>query len=286
MVSAAPVLAAVSVLLAGAAWQHTMRWLAADRTLARTGHRAPSRPAPPALVGALRRADLDVDPWLAVHGWAGAAGAGVVVGWATGSGPLLPVLLALGPPAVVVARRHRAEYRRLEQLPLVLDAVAGSLRGGSSLSQAVGDASRLGGPVGSELALVAQRTTNGASVLDAVDAWAREHDDAPTTLAAAALAVAATVGGPGADAVDAAAASVRERAALDGELTALAVQARLSAAVLAGAPVVFAVLLSSLDPASARFLLGTPVGWACLTGGLALDALGALWMARIVRNAR
>src|SRR5690606_19512791 len=101
--------------------------------------------------------------------------------------------------------------------------------------------------------------------------------DGAGRLAGAALVVAADLGGPGADALDAAAASLRDRAAAVDEVTALSVQARLSALVLTAAPVAFALLLTSIDPTSAHFLLRTPAGWICVTVGLALDAAGALW---------
>jgi Flp pilus assembly protein TadB len=38
------------------------------------------------------------------------------------------------------------------------------------------------------------------------------------------------------------------------------------------------------DGAAGRFLLHSRAGWACLAGGLGLDALGAWWMARLTRG--
>ena len=52
------------------------------------------------------------------------------------------------------------------------------------------------------------------------------------------------------------------------------------------APIGFAFLLTSLDPAAGRVLLGTPIGWLCIALGLGLDGVGAWWMARLVRQAR
>ncbi|HEU5083238.1 MAG TPA: hypothetical protein VFU14_07865, partial [Acidimicrobiales bacterium] len=70
------------------------------------------------------------------------------------------------------------------------------------------------------------------------------------------------------------------------EAAALATQGKASAAVLTLAPLGFAFLLTSLDPSAGRFLLGTPVGWLCIAVGLTLDAVGAWWMAALVRRAR
>ena len=63
------------------------------------------------------------------------------------------------------------------------------------------------------------------------------------------------------------------------------VQARLSAVVIALLPVGFTAWCITTDPRAASFLLGSAAGWLCLTAGLALLAVGAWWMARIVRSA-
>jgi tight adherence protein B len=87
-------------------------------------------------------------------------------------------------------------------------------------------------------------------------------------------------------AVDAVAATLRERREVQGEVVALATQARTSAGLLVVAPLGFAALVSTIEPGAVEFLVGTPLGWACLAGGLGLDALGAVWMQRIVRSQR
>ena len=86
-------------------------------------------------------------------------------------------------------------------------------------------------------------------------------------------------------ALDRVAATLRERRELRGEARALSTQARASAGVLTIAPIAFAGLVSTIEPGVVGFLLTTPAGLACLAVGLALDGLGALWMARIVRAA-
>ena len=92
-------------------------------------------------------------------------------------------------------------------------------------------------------------------------------------------------GGPIARAAERAAATVRERAAVEREARALATQATTSAAVVACAPLAFALLAATVDPRVGAVLIGTPLGWMCLVGGVLLDAGGALWMALLVRRA-
>jgi tight adherence protein B len=102
-------------------------------------------------------------------------------------------------------------------------------------------------------------------------------------LAVAALLLGAEAGGAHARALDGVAASVRARLGVVREVRALSSQARLSALVIGGAPLAFAVLAAGADGEGARFLLRTPLGLGCLSGGLLLDAVGALWMHRLAQ---
>lgn len=233
-----------------------------------------------ARAGLAEEADHLLGAWIAGVGLAGLAS--IVV---PGGRIALAVGLVGGPGALLVAG-GRASRRRAAQLPDALDAVAAGLRGGLALPAAIAGAASVGAPLGDELADLARAVDAGRPLTDAIDRWQATADDAGTALTAGALTVAARVGGPGARAVDGAAASLRERLGSEAETAALATQGRASAAVLTLAPLAFAFLLTSLDPAAGRFLLGTPIGWACIALGLGLDAAGAWWMAALVRRAR
>ena len=286
MTSLAP-LASTTVLATIWALGSGLRWWAGNRALQRLGASGGGgRPAPAAVVDALRRAGVDVDAGVALRIWSAAVALAAASAVMARGGVILLVVAVVGPPAAVLAAHGRAARQRIRRLPAALDAIAAGLRGGVALRTALADVARQGGPLADELGRVAELAGAGVPLADALTHWAEAADDPPSRLAGAALVVAAQLGGPGADALDAAAASLRERAATDDEIAALSVQARLSALVLTAAPVVFAVLLTSLDPASARFLLGTPTGWACLIIGGALDLAGALWMARLVGRSR
>lgn len=282
------VLATASVLLlCGGPLQH-LRVHARLRNSGLAGQRpqtAPRLPVPPALAARLRRAGVS-DPDLALTAWLAALALCAL------AAPMLPparVLLAatlLAPPALLAVVGDREGRRRTRQLPDALDAVATALRGGTALAPAIGNAASVGPPLGAELAAIADGVANGQPLDQAVGAWAERSGDTGTGLAAAAITVAARVGGPGARAVDGAAASLRDRLDADAEASALATQGRVSALVLTLAPIAFAVLLTGLDPRAGRFLLGTPTGWLCIALGLGLDAVGAFWMSRLVRRAR
>jgi tight adherence protein B len=162
-----------------------------------------------------------------------------------------------------------------EMIAAALEACSRSLRTGSSLRSAV-RATHL--PISTAL-------TEGHPLSVVLDAWARRTRDPAERMAATALALAAATGGPQAQAVDAAARAVRDRISATAEVAAHSAQARLSASVIASLPVVFVAWTLLADHRTAATLLGTPVGWLCLTVGLSLDAVGLVWVRALVRAA-
>ncbi len=178
----------------------------------------------------------------------------------------------------------------------VLEAVARSLRGGQSLAVALAEAAEggVGRPAGAALARSLRRLEAGAGVAVVIDDWVQAGVGpvpSPVTtagharvVAGAALALGAELGGAQARSLDAAAASLRDRASLEREVRALGAQARASAAVLVLAPLAFAAFSWATDPRVAQVLVASPLGWACVGLGLALDAAGASWMGRLARS--
>lgn len=178
----------------------------------------------------------------------------------------------------------RQERRYGHVLPVALDAVARSLRSGHSLRRAVADAGEgIAGPVGDDLQQVVASADAGRPLAAALDDWAAQRPRPDVLLVVAALGLAAETGAASAHAVEGVASTLRRRLVAAAEAHALGAQARASAVVLAAAPPALAVASVLGGGAAARFLLRTPVGVACLVVGLALDGLGAFWMARLTR---
>ncbi|MGD9797845.1 MAG: type II secretion system F family protein [Acidimicrobiia bacterium] len=287
--AAAAVASGLAVGMAAAGGRWAGRRVAAGHLLRRLGrHRpAPVRvPASPLVARALADAGAGTDPALVTWGWL-VGGLGLAtVGLAVAGLPAgaLGVAVALAAPRFAARTALARRVRRTDaQLPELLDQVGRSLRGGASLHLALDDACRLvGPPLGHELDRVRDEVEAGAPLVDALDRWAARSPRRPVRLVVAALASSAESGGAGARAVDGVAASLRASAGVAGEIRALASQARYSALVIALAPLAFSLVAVGLDPRSAGFLVGTPVGQLCLAAGLGLDALGAWWMQRIV----
>jgi tight adherence protein B len=243
-------------------------------------------PTPPeAIARALHDADVHADPRVLTAGWAAGTVVLPTVGLVRG-GPGLAVAAAValvaGPLLLLRLLRGRRAARVEATLPLALETMARTLRTGGSLRQAVGEAAATAPPpLQDDLAAVAGAVAHGAPLTFALDGWVDVCPLPGVRLAAAALSLGAETGGAQARAIDGVAATIRERLGAAAEVRAQATQARVSAGVIALSPIAFGALASSTDHRTAAFLFRTPVGLALLVAGVGLDALGALWMARL-----
>ncbi len=131
------------------------------------------------------------------------------------------------------------------------------------------------------LAPVAEAAELGGDVPLALRRLAAEPGAADLRAVAGAWALAHRSGSGLADALDRVVASIRADRALgrvvEGELA----SARATARLVAGLPVVVLLLGNSGGGSAIGFLLGTPLGLACLTTGLALGLTGLWWIERI-----
>ena len=205
-----------------------------------------------------------------------AIGLRAAVLWVAGLG-VTAVVLRRGAPA----RRSAADERAL---PAVLEAVARQLRSGGSLPQAVAAVTVDADPRCASLPAAWARVGASTPVVGvgaALDEWAASSPSSSSVqLAAAALAMAGETGGSPARAVDGVASTLRARSAVAAEVRALSSPARASAAVITLAPLAFGAAAGLTDDRTAAFF-STPAGLVLLAAGLALDAAGAWWMARL-----
>ena len=244
-------------------------------------------PPPPWLEARLDAAAIDVDAGLVWTGWLGGGAAAVLASAAVaGVGlAIVAILLVVVGPVVVLASMSGRRDRAVEaSLPEALEAVARSLRSGASLHLAVGEAAEsVPGVLGQDLAHVAVEAACGTPLARALVEWERRRPLSGVRLTVAALGLGAETGGAQGRAVDGVAETIRNRLAVAGEVRALSSQARYSGLVIALAPLGFSALASMTDERTAEFLFRTPVGLACLVGGIGLDAAAALWMHRLAQ---
>ncbi len=256
------------------------------RRLRRRGSwRLPDRVRVP-LGRGLDAAAVTASPESVVETWLVALVATVVVtvALAPGLAPVAATAVVVGAPVGLHVARSRADRRFGAALPGALERVASDLRGGGNVAGAVERLGRSESPVARDLARVHARTRLGLGLVDALGTWPEERDQPAVRAAAGALAVAATLGGRAADAIDGLASSLRHRLDASAEARSLSTQARLSAVVVGAAPLGYLAFAALVDPRSGGALTGTGVGRVCLVVGLALEALAALWIRRIVRS--
>jgi tight adherence protein B len=255
------------------------------RLTPRARWRLPARVRVP-LVHALADADVDLEPEAAVELWALA-----LVAIALVASSIAPTLAPVAALAVLVAApvslriaRSRRERRFSAALPRALEQIAAELRGGGTVGEAVVRLARTDGPVARDLRRVVTRTRLGLGASEALAAWPVEHDTPGTRAAGGALAVATTMGGRSADAIDGLAASLRHRLDSEAEARALSAQARLSAVIVGTAPLGYVAFAGVVDPTSVTALVGTGVGRVCLVLGLGCEVLAAVWIRRILAS--
>src|SRR5262249_60092854 len=177
--------------------------------------------------------------------------------------PAVVAVGAAGPTALVLARARR-ERAFATGLPGALEQVAAELRGGGTVAAAVERLAAGPGAVASDLRRVRVRTQLGLPLADALAGWPGDHDAPGVRASAGALAVAATMGGRAADAIDGLATSLRHRLDAVAEARSLSAQARLSAVVVGAAPLGYLAFSALVDPGSVTVLVGTGVGRVCL----------------------
>jgi len=273
----------------------SVRFGRAARTAAASGHLRQIRPTPrwhlpprvrSWLVRALVDAGVPAEPENVCELWLGGTVIAGLLALGLSSTMLVPTVvagLAAGPIALRVAR-GRAHRRFVQALAPGLEHVAAALRGGASVGEALLTLADGGGPLAADLRRVCTRSSLGLTLADSLAVWPTERPVPAVRAAAGALALAVSVGGRAADALDGLAVSLRERLGAVAEARALSSQARLSAVVVGAAPVAYLAFSALVDPGSVAVLVGTPTGRVCLAIGIGLDALAIIWMRRVVRD--
>jgi tight adherence protein B len=237
------------------------------------------------LARALDAAALQSTPEQAVQVWllasvvAGIVGAGL----APATGALGAAGVAVGGPVALRMGRHRRERMVAAAVPDTLERIGSELRAGGTVATALASVATGDGVLAADATLIERRVRLGAGLSEALHRWGRERRAFGVDVAAAALALSATVGGPAADALDGLASSLRARLSVIAEARALSAQARYSAWVIGLAPIGYLVSTAAVDSRSVHVLVGTGAGRTCIVLGLGLELLGAIWMRAILR---
>ncbi|MCX8007235.1 MAG: VWA domain-containing protein [Coriobacteriia bacterium] len=198
-------------------------------------------------------------------------------------GVALAVVSAFVPLAWLDSRTRKRREAFEEQLPDVLDLIAGSLRAGWGLQQAIGLVVEQSAPPASvEFGRVQAESRLGLPVEQALEKMAERLGSEDFRWTVAAIAVQRDVGGNLAEVLDIVSATMRERAQVRRQVKALTAEGRLSAIVLIALPFVELVALLVISPGYMSLLVTTPAGWVMSALGLALMGIGVVWLNRVM----
>ncbi|MET9683074.1 type II secretion system F family protein [Streptomyces coeruleorubidus] len=234
------------------------------------------------LAGGLRR----VRGRLRAEWWAPVAGLVLAVLGAS----VLPVVLgAAGVPLLrrvrLAGQVRRDRERRSDAVIALCGALAGEVRAGRQLGEALLRAARDCGGLADAQATVLAAARFGGDVPDALATAARQPGAEGLRGLAACWRVAVDQGAGLAAGLDRLAAALRAERDQRSDLRAQLAGARATAVLLAGLPALGLLIGTALGADPLHVLLHTAAGLGCLVTGGVLEGLGLWWVLRIVRGA-
>ena len=192
-------------------------------------------------------------------------------------------IAAAAPLTFLVIKENRRRTKFVDSLPDTLQLMAGSLSAGYSLPQAADSVVREGtDPVATEFNRALVETRLGVPIEDALDGIADRMRSRDWAWVVMAIRVQREVGGNLAELLLTVAATLRERARIRRQIQTLSAEGRLSAWILGGLPIVFALYLLVARPSYILMLTQEPLGWLMIGGGVITMIVGGLWMKKIV----
>lgn len=196
---------------------------------------------------------------------------------------LVVAVAAMVPLAFLDMRIRSRRIKFEEQMPDVLNLVAGSLRAGWGLQQSVDlVVEQMPAPVSEEFARAQTEIRLGRPVEEALSSVARRTASGDFTWVVTAIGIQREVGGNLAEVLDMVAATLRDRAALNRQIRSLTAEGRLSAWVLLILPFVILGVTSLTNRGYLSALFQTTPGLVMLVLGAVLLVIGAFWLRRIV----
>lgn len=192
-------------------------------------------------------------------------------------------LILLAPQYSINLLKRRRLQHFDEQLPDLLQALAGALRAGSSVQSALRHiVAQSPVPLAQEFGLMLREQRMGVSLEQALANLYRRMPTEGTGLVVSSLKIAAQSGGSLAETLERIAVTLRARLHLMGRVQALTSQGRMQAWVMACLPFVLGMVLNHLDPDSMQVLWQTPLGWTVLAVIVGLELTGIVFIRRIV----
>lgn len=217
-------------------------------------------------------------------------GAGSLAGFAFGlvvGQLLLAIVLALIVPVLgrmffsVLAERRRKKFE--SQLSETLQMLAGSLRAGYSLPQAISTvAQEAEEPTSNEFTRVTNEVRVGRALTESLDDVAARMRNEDFYWVTQAIGINREVGGNLAEVLDNVSTTIRGRAEIKRQVASLAADGKLSAIILMLLPFAVSLFLAILSPAYIGRLVTNPIGWMMIAAGAVMLTIGGLWLNKLI----
>jgi tight adherence protein B len=199
----------------------------------------------------------------------------------------LAVLTALAsaifPRLAWVVMRNRRQARLVLQLPDALTMMAGSLRAGASLQNALDMVVKENpAPVSQEFSMLLREQRLGLALEDSLRGMAQRLKIEDVDLFVSAMTIAKEVGGNLSEILDRLASTLRAKAVMEGKIRALTSQGKLQGIIVGMLPIFLAGVLYVMDPAAMMPLFTTLYGWGVIAVVFVLLLLGGFFIRKIV----
>jgi tight adherence protein B len=193
------------------------------------------------------------------------------------------VVTALAPRFLLKFLRQRRLDKLEQQLPDTLLMLAGGMKAGVSLTQAVQQlVLESQPPVSQEFDLVLREQRLGVSLDEALDNLNRRVPLQSITLTVSAMRIAAETGGQLAETLERASQTLRSKLAMEGKIKALTSQGKLQAIVVGALPLFLMYVLNKMEPAAMNLMFTTQTGYATLVVIALLEIFGVVIIRKIV----
>ncbi len=239
------------------------------------------------LNAALERAGLDLRPGeyivLAASAVTTAFGTGLVLTNAL-VGLLLALVTILAARVLLTVLASRRQARFADQLGDVLQLLAGSLRAGYGMMQAIDAIGREAeSPAADEFGRLVIEARLGRDVSGSLRALADRMECEDFAWVVQAIEIHREVGGDLAEVLDTVAGTIRERNQIRRQVKALSAEGRYSAYVLLALPFGVAAMIGMGNPEYLAELTGSVPGVIMLVMATVLMGVGALWLRKLTR---
>lgn len=192
-------------------------------------------------------------------------------------------VIGVSPPFVYRHLKKRRIKKLVLQLPDALLSLAGSLKAGASMAQALDiTVQEESAPIAQELDLFLKELRVGVAFDQALDNLASRMPAQDLQLVVAGMKISSEIGGNIAEVLDRLASTIRRKHEMEGKIDALTSQGKLQGIIMTALPVFLALVLYHMEPVHMSRLYTEWFGWVVIAVIVMLEAIGYFFIRKIV----